>query len=153
MTESPMSDEFGHEKRVLAGVLPDRKDNLLYLLQHLEPDHFRLDRNRNFFVMLERYYDVASGVLPRKTLSDIMGRQEISEEITTMVSALRQSVCSILDDQDLSADERTALLQQTFDEFHQAASAGIAAPDEESLSKIAAQAAIAKSYLTLQRFP
>lgn len=71
-----LGDEYGHEKRVLAGVVPDRKDNLLYMLQHLEPDHFRLDRNRNFYTMLERYYDVASGVLPRKTLSDLMSRVE-----------------------------------------------------------------------------
>lgn len=65
-----------HDRVVLAGIIPDRRDLLLYALQHLDEDHFRNSVTRNLWRMLERYYDVAVGILPKKTLSDLLARSE-----------------------------------------------------------------------------
>lgn len=66
-----------HARNVLAGIIPGRRDNLLYALTHLSPEHFRHDAQRNIFVMLERYYNIAADILPRKTLSDLLRRQGV----------------------------------------------------------------------------
>jgi replicative DNA helicase len=74
-----------YEANVLTGILPARKDLLLYALQHLEPAHFRSEVNRNLFVLLERYYDVTSGILPRQTLSDMLTRSETVDQGKAML--------------------------------------------------------------------
>ena len=61
-----------HAARVIAGIVPERKDHLLYALQHLEPDHFATEVNKGIFAMLERYYDVTSDVLPLHIFSDML---------------------------------------------------------------------------------
>lgn len=65
-----------HDRVVIAGILPDRRDLLLYAMQHLEADHFRTSTYRNLWRMLERYYDVAVGIMPKKTLADLLARSE-----------------------------------------------------------------------------
>lgn len=65
-----------HAKYVLAGIIPNRRDNLLYAETHLTPEHFRQESERNIFILLGRYEDIAAGVLPRSTLSDMMRRQD-----------------------------------------------------------------------------
>lgn len=74
-----------HERLVLSGILPNRKDNLLYLMLHLERDHFREQVHKNLFVMIERYYDVAGGVLTRDALTDIMQRSGAGEAATVLM--------------------------------------------------------------------
>jgi len=59
---------------VLAAIIPNRRDNLLRALEHLEPEHFRVETHKNIFALLERYYGVAAGVMPKKILSDVLRR-------------------------------------------------------------------------------
>lgn len=63
-----------HAKVVLAGIVPDRRDLLLAAFQHLEPEHFANEVQRNLYMMLERYYNVAADILPAATLTDLLGR-------------------------------------------------------------------------------
>lgn len=65
-----------HDKVVLGAIIPDRKDLMLYAMQHVEAEHFRTTTTKNLWKMLERYYDVALGIMTKKTLSDLLGRSE-----------------------------------------------------------------------------
>ena len=71
-----MTASLDHGKNVLAGIVPDRKDLLLYALQHLEPEHFKTEAYKNIFVLLERYYGVTAGILPKHVLGDLMRRSQ-----------------------------------------------------------------------------
>jgi len=77
-----------HEKVILAGIVPSRRDLLLYALQHLTQEHFRQEPVRNIFVLLGRYYDLTGDILPAHVLSDQLsrsgadaGKQILYEEI------------------------------------------------------------------------
>lgn len=59
-----------HARVVLAGILPDRRDRLLFAMQRLEPEHFFQEVPQNLFVLLNRYYELTGGVLPKAVLSD-----------------------------------------------------------------------------------
>lgn len=74
-----------HDKVVLAGILPDRRDLLLQAMQHIEPDHFRSTVHRNLWKMIERYYDVSAGIIPKSTLSDLMSRSETVDAATVLL--------------------------------------------------------------------
>jgi replicative DNA helicase len=64
-----------HELFVLAGIIPGRRDHLLFALQHLEDEHFRKEQNRHMFRLLERYYSITADILPRQWLSDLFQRR------------------------------------------------------------------------------
>lgn len=108
-----------HDKVVLAGILPDRRDLMMHAMQHLEADHFRNGTIKNLWLMLERYYDVAVGIMPKKVLSDLMGRSEqvdaakallyeqVYEECATMQVADHEFRYSIDALKDLKAQELT----------------------------------------------
>lgn len=63
-----------HERRVLAGITPARRDLLLYALQHLQEEHFRNEVARNIFKLLDRYYNITADILPAKLLADMLSR-------------------------------------------------------------------------------
>ena len=65
-----------HAFRVLAGVIPDRKDHLFHVLQHLEEDHFQNEVQKGIFKALDRYFDVASDVLPLHVFSDLLSNSK-----------------------------------------------------------------------------
>ena len=69
-----------HQKYVLAGIVPDRKDLLMYAVQHLEDVHFPSKVPKNIFTLLRRYYDRAGGVLPQRVLNDLLSRSSVIEE-------------------------------------------------------------------------
>lgn len=68
-----------HERQVLTAIVPDRRDLLMYALTHLSDDHFRNDINLGIWRMVERYYTVTGGVLPKNVLGDLLGRAETLE--------------------------------------------------------------------------
>lgn len=68
-----------HSERVLAAIIPDRRDLLLFALQHLEPEHFRSAVERNLWVLIGRYFDKAGDVMPRHSLADSLSRGRIDE--------------------------------------------------------------------------
>jgi replicative DNA helicase len=80
-----------HALVVLAGILPARKDHLLYAMTHLEEDHFRNEIQRGIFTALDRYYDIASDVLPKKILSDLLAN---SKSLETSKALLYEEVYS-----------------------------------------------------------
>lgn len=68
-----------HAKIVLSGIIPGRRDLLLYAMQHLESEHFFNEIQRGIFISLERYYDVAGDVLPKNVLSDLLANSQTME--------------------------------------------------------------------------
>lgn len=74
-----------HAEVALAGIVPDRKDNLLYAIQHLEPEHFPNAVQQGIWKAIERYYDIAGGVLPKKTLADLLGRSKTMDASTALL--------------------------------------------------------------------
>lgn len=62
-----------HARRVLAAVLPARRDLLEVALRRLQPAHFPDLTLANVFTMLQRYLEVTGGVLTESALSDILG--------------------------------------------------------------------------------
>lgn len=65
-----------HAKIVLSGIIPNRKDHLLYAMQHLEGEHFKNEVQKGIFKMLDRYFDVAGDVLPKTVLADQLSRSK-----------------------------------------------------------------------------
>lgn len=61
-----------HAKVVLGAIIPDRKDLLLYAVQHLEDEHFRGEVLNGIWRSINKYYDIAGDVLPKKTLTDLL---------------------------------------------------------------------------------
>lgn len=81
-----------HALVVLAGIVPGRRDNLLYALQHLVPEHFRVLEQRNLFQMLERYHDQAGDILAKHTLTDMLQRAGTDVAKTVLYEALYEEV-------------------------------------------------------------
>lgn len=107
-----------HAKVVLAAIIPDRKDRLLTALQHLEPDHFRVDTQRVLFTVLERYYNMTNGIISKKLMSDLLKRQgtdttkvllyeELFDEILTLEVADDEFKYSIDALKDIRAEQLT----------------------------------------------
>lgn len=61
-----------HEERVLSAIIPGRRDRLDTALQKLTYGMFTETVNLNFFKLLERYSDVAGGVLSRDALEEML---------------------------------------------------------------------------------
>jgi replicative DNA helicase len=108
-----------HSKIVLGAVIPDRPDLLSRLLDQLSPTHFPDVPYRNMFLMLERYFEVAGGVLRRKALEDSLARQGVDAGKQAMYLEIYDSLerSSVPDDEfrfsidslkNLAADRETA---------------------------------------------
>lgn len=65
-----------YELDVLAGIIPERKDLLMFADQHLELDHFKTEVPRNVFRMVRKYYELTGGVLPITVLSDLLQKSQ-----------------------------------------------------------------------------
>ncbi len=61
-----------HAERVLSAIIPDRIDLLDRAQQQLTEAHFTEAIHTNLFKLLERYSDVAGGVLTRDALEDML---------------------------------------------------------------------------------
>lgn len=61
-----------HAERVLSAIIPDRLDLLEKIQQQLTHAHFTEAIHQNLFKLLERYSDVAGGVLTRDALEDML---------------------------------------------------------------------------------
>lgn len=73
-----MSSEKEHAKIVLAAILPTRKDLLEYALVKLTADHFEAPY-KILFTMMEKYFQVAQGILSRQGVEDILRRSGITD--------------------------------------------------------------------------
>lgn len=67
---------INHASRVLAGILPGRKDNLMYALLHLEEDHFRDESHRVIYAALGKYMDLTSDVIPQHLFADLLSNSK-----------------------------------------------------------------------------
>lgn len=67
--------EPNHGQVVLAAIIPSRRDLLMYAITALEADHFPNDIHRQLFQLLDRYFDQAAGVMPRKILSEMLRKR------------------------------------------------------------------------------
>lgn len=67
---------LNHAARVLAGIVPDRKDLLLHAVQHLEEAHFAGEIYKGIFRMLNTYYDVTMDVLPSHIFADSLSKSK-----------------------------------------------------------------------------
>jgi archaellum biogenesis ATPase FlaH len=73
-----------HAKQILGAIIPGRRDLLLYALQHLTEDHFRVEQQKILFIICQRYYDIAAAILPKAALTDSLSRKfdgDISKSI------------------------------------------------------------------------
>ena len=61
-----------HAQRVIAAIIPNRRDLLDRALHHLGPAHFEETSLRNIFQMLERYQDITQSIMTRDALSDML---------------------------------------------------------------------------------
>lgn len=61
-----------HCRKVLAAIIPKRRDLLDTALKHLTIEHFPDATLRNVYVMLTRYADVTGAVISRAALSDLL---------------------------------------------------------------------------------
>lgn len=68
-----------HASVILSAIIPDRRDLLLFAVQHLEEGHFRNYENKNLFNLLTRYYDIAGDVIPLQALVDLVRRSDADE--------------------------------------------------------------------------
>lgn len=73
-----MSSEKEHAKIVLAAILPNRKDLLEYALTRVTSEHFE-SPYRTIFSMMEKYFDVAKGILTRQAVEDILKRSNVTD--------------------------------------------------------------------------
>lgn len=67
-----MPSDVDHAQRVLSAIIPSRRDLLETAMQKLTYEVFTDNLHRNFFKLLERYSDVAGGVLSREALDDML---------------------------------------------------------------------------------
>jgi replicative DNA helicase len=72
-----MAVSLDHAKMVLAGVIPERKDNLLYMLQHLQHEHFRQASFKTVFKAIDNYYDRTAGIIPKHVFTDWLERSHV----------------------------------------------------------------------------
>ncbi len=63
-----------HCERLLAAIVPDRRDLLDRALRHLNPEHFPDQMLRSIFTMLERYAEVTGSIITRDALGDLLAR-------------------------------------------------------------------------------
>lgn len=74
-----MSSINEHSKVVLSAILPDRRDLLDIALLQLTPEHFQDVQFRAIFKMLEKYYQVTHGILPKSAMSDILKNSGVKD--------------------------------------------------------------------------
>src|ERR1700749_3626604 len=73
-----MSSEKDHSKNVLAAILPSRKYRIDHVLLHLTPEHFE-SPYKTIFTMLEKYFQVAKGILTRQGVNDLLVRSGVTD--------------------------------------------------------------------------
>lgn len=79
-----------HSKVVLGAILPDRRDLLDIALTHLNATHFTDAEYKNLFLLLERYVEVTSGVLPEAAMVDILSRSGVDKGKVEKYKAIYQ---------------------------------------------------------------
>ena len=62
------------QKQVLGAILAGRQDLLSHAMLHVSEEHFTSEVTRGLWQMLTRYWEIAGGILPLETLSDLMDR-------------------------------------------------------------------------------
>lgn len=67
-----MATASEHGERLLAAIIPDRRDLLDRALRHLGPAHFVDPIQRSMFQLLERYAEVTGAIFDRDKLSDLL---------------------------------------------------------------------------------
>lgn len=108
-----------HETRILAAIIPDRRDLLDKALQHLVPAHFMHEKLRNLYVILERYAHATGAVIGEADLLGILNRQnadagkvELYREIYLGLQAKQvmdaEFIWSLKELRDLAAERETA---------------------------------------------
>lgn len=65
-----------HQKAILGGIIPDRRDRLQFMLNQLLPDHFRVEY-KTLYTLLERYYNMTGAIFSREVLSDLLTRNKV----------------------------------------------------------------------------
>jgi replicative DNA helicase len=96
-----------HSKIVLGAILStqrdldDRKRLLDKALTQLTPSHFPDVNYRNIFTLLEKYAEVAGGIITKKAMTDTMTRQNVDEGKIHLYSETYDSLASTaIDDSD-----------------------------------------------------
>lgn len=86
-----------YPKHVFAGILPDRKDNLLYAQQHLDEEHFLSTVYKGLWKALDRYYEVTGGVLPQTVLTDLLSKSADMDAAKVLLYEETFEQCSALE--------------------------------------------------------
>lgn len=66
-----------HAQTVLAAIIPAGKERLGRALRHLTAEHFTDHAHATVWALLERYHDLAGGVLTRRALVDVLRTQRV----------------------------------------------------------------------------
>jgi replicative DNA helicase len=66
-----------HESKLLAAIIPDRRDLLDAALRHLVPEHFLDITLRNIYIVLERYAHVTGYVIGEEDFLSILDRDNV----------------------------------------------------------------------------
>ncbi len=69
-----MPSATDHAEKLLAAIIPDRRDLLDRALRHLTTEHFTDPVHRNLFILLERYAEVTGAVITRDAVEDHLRR-------------------------------------------------------------------------------
>ncbi len=69
-----MPSATDHAEKLLAAIIPDRRDLLDRALRHLTGAHFVDALHRNLFALLERYAAVTGSIITRDALADLLAR-------------------------------------------------------------------------------
>lgn len=88
-----------HSAKVLAGIIPSRKDHLELALRQLTPDHFADRTHRNIFVVLDKYFDLTGSVVTLSALGDNL------RKVDAGVALLMEETFSALEKQEVSDDD------------------------------------------------
>ncbi len=96
-----MTSATEHGERLLAAIIPDRRDLLDRALRHLTGTHFVDPVHRTLFQLLERYAEVTGAIITRGALEDLLrrGRADAGKiaQYTEMYDLLAGSVADEAD--------------------------------------------------------
>lgn len=107
-----------HAKVVLGGIIPNRLDLLYRVQSQLLPEHFTDPMHRVIYIMLINYLGIASGVMSKEDMLDILGSKkadpgkianfsELYDELSEIEANESQVVWSVDQLREIKAEKET----------------------------------------------